>query len=103
MKFLLPLLFLINTTYAKTSKPKVDLVIHTLQKELFPAQKNKEYLDEILKLKKKTPNYLPLEIEYIFALNINHFDEVAQDIYKTRFEKKKTKTNEFLYLFSQVV
>ncbi len=102
MKILLIILALSGFTQAKTDRPNVDLAIAELQKKIYSSSKDEKYHNELLTLQKKYPKYLPLQITIIHSLNEKGLSELAQELYKNLWEKKKTSESEFLYLYSQI-
>lgn len=103
MKLIIILLLVTTLSYAKTNHPKIDQAIRSARLNYLPKHKAKEFHSEILKLHKKNPHYLPLELNFIFSLsNLNMNDEVQQ-VYENRWKTKMTKRNHFLYLYTTIV
>ena len=91
--------------FAKTDLPKVDQSIKDLFKK-YRATNEKEMeetnLQDPFKLQKSHKNYLPLEIALVYAYGDIGLREETQYLYESRFNKKKSKENELLYLISQI-
>ena len=95
-------IFTLQPSSARKVEKKADQLLKELKDKYSIQTRGEDYHQDLLKLSKKYPHYIPLHMAVIESLHQINRGDFAELLYKNRWQKKKSKENQILHLYSQM-